>query len=252
MIELKTPEEIKIMKAGGRILAKTLREVAKIAQEGVTLDELNRLAEKTIREAGATPAFLGYQPTGANEAYPASICTSVNEVVVHGIPSQRPLRQGDIVKIDCGVLHKGYYTDSAITVPIGEISPEVKKLLEATKKALELAINECRIGKTVGDIGYVIADQARKYDLKPLKGLTGHGIGKELHQEPTIYNEGEKGTGLSLQEGMVLAIEPMFSMGSDEIQQLVDESYATKDDSLSSHFEHTVAITKLGPEVLTK
>lgn len=252
MIELKTVEEIKIMKAGGKILAKTLREVAKIAQEGVTLDELDRLAEKTIREAGATPAFLGYQPTGANEAYPASICASVNEVVVHGVPSQRTLRQGDIVKIDCGVLHKGYYTDSAITVPIGEISPEVKKLLEATKKALELAINECRIGKTIGDIGYVIVDQARKHDLKPLKGLTGHGIGKELHQEPTIYNEGEKGTGLSLQEGMVLAIEPMFSVGSDEIRQLADESYATKDDSLSSHFEHTVAITRLGPEVLTK
>ncbi len=252
MFNLKTKSEIEIMAEGGKILAQVRDRLAKEAKEGIALRELDELAEKLIREAGAVPAFLGYQPGGAEKPYPASICASLNEVIVHGLPTNRKLKSGDILKIDLGVLYKSFYTDTAITIGIGQISPEAKKLISATKKCLELAIENCQIGKTVGDIGFIINKYARSEGFKVIKGLTGHGIGKRLHEEPTVYNEGREEMGLKIIPGMVLAIEPMLSAGDPEIIQLEDESYATRDGSLSSQFEHTVAITENGAYIITK
>lgn len=248
---LKTKTEIEMMAEGGKILAQARDRLAKEAKEGVSLKELDSLAEKLIREAGALPAFLGYRPGGSEKPYPASICASVNEVIVHGLPTKYKLKSGDILKIDLGVFYKGSYTDTAVTVGIGQISSEAEKLIVATKKCLELAIKNCQLGKTIGDIGFIINKCARSQGFKVIKGLTGHGIGKKLHEEPIVYNEGREKMGPRLIPGMVLAIEPMLSMGDPEIIQLEDESYATRDGSLSAQFEHTVAITKNGPHILT-
>lgn len=252
MINLKTKSEIQIMAEGGKILAEVRDRLVKEAKEGIALRELDELAEKLIREAGAVPAFLGYQPGGAEKTYPASICTSVNEVIVHGLPTKYKLKSRDILKIDLGVLYKKFYTDTAVTVGIGQISTQAEKLIAATKKALELAIENCQIGKTIGDIGFIINKHARSQEFKVVKGLTGHGIGKKLHEEPIVYNEGREGMGSKLVSGMVLAIEPMLSAGDPEIIQLEDESYTTRDNSLSAQFEHTVAISENGPYILTR
>jgi len=251
MINLKTLQEIKIMREGGRILVAARQKAAKLAKEGVTLAELNKLVEKTIKEAGAQPAFLGYRPPWSDKGFPASICASLNDVVVHGLPTDRKLKSGDVLKIDFGVLYKGFNTDSAQTIVIGEVSDKTEQLVKATKKALDLAIKECRSGRTLGDIGFVISKEAKRYGFVPIRGLTGHGIGKKLHEEPDVLNEGRRGEGLELKEGMVLALEPMFSAGSPEIKELPDGSFATKDGSLTAHFEHTVAITKRGTKILT-
>ncbi len=234
------------------ILARVAGEVAAVSKEGVVLEDLDALAEKMIREAGAEPAFLGYLAPGSDKRYPASICASVNEVVVHGLPTKRKLRDGDLLKIDFGVLYKGFYTDTALTVGVGKISPLAEKLIRATREALALAIEECHIGKAIGDISWVIGNYAKKNGFSPAKGLTGHGIGKNLHEDPSVFNEGVKGKGLKLEEGLVIAVEPMFSAGRGETIRLPDDSFATKDGSLSAHFEHTIAITKAGPEVLTE
>ncbi len=252
MINLKTKAEIKIMAEGGKILAQVRDRLAREAKEGVILKELDNLAEKLIRSAGAIPAFLGYRPGGAEKSYPSSICASVNEVVVHGLPTKYKLKSGDILKIDLGVLYKSFYTDTAVTVGIGQISVQAEKLISVTKKALELAIENCQPGKTLGDIGFVINKYARSQGFKVIKGLTGHGIGKQLHEDPIVYNEGREKMGPKLVPGMVLAIEPMLSAGNPEVVQLEDESYATRDGSLSAQFEHTVAITENGPYILTK
>lgn len=252
MANLKTEAEIEIMAEGGKILARVRDRLAIEAKEGITLRKLDELAEKLIREAGAVPAFLGYRPGGAEKPYPSSICASVNEVIVHGLPTNYKLKSGDVLKIDLGVLYKSFYTDTAITVGIGQISPEAKKLISTTKKALELAIENCQLGKTLGDIGFIINKYTRSQGFKVVKGLTGHGVGKRLHEEPTVFNEGREGTGPKLVPGMVLAIEPMLSAGDPEIVQLEDESYATRDGSLSAQFEHTVAITENGPYILTR
>ncbi len=252
MNNLKTKSEIEIMAEGGKILAQVRDRLAREAKEGVSLIELDELAEKLIREAGAVPAFLGYKPGGADKPYSASICTSVNEVVVHGLPTKYKLKSGDVLKIDLGVLHKSFYTDTSVTVGIGQISPEARKLISATKKALELAIENCQLGKTLGDVGFIINKYARSQRFKVIKGLTGHGIGKNLHENPIVFNEGREGVGPKIVPGMVLAIEPMLSAGDAEIVQLEDESYATRDSSLSAQFEHTVAITENGPYILTK
>ena len=248
---LKTAKEIEIMRAGGKILAKVRDKLAEEAREGVILKELDRLAEKLIKKAGGRPAFLGYKPEGADKPYPASVCASVNEVIVHGLPNNYRLQLGDILKIDLGLLYKGYYTDTAITVGIGKISPLAEKLISTAKKALELAIEECQPGKTLGDIGHVISQQVESHGFSIVKELTGHGIGKKLHEQPIVFNNGQPGAGVILAEGMTLAIEPMISAGGAEIIKLPDDSYATKDKSLSAHFEHTVAIIKDGSRILT-
>lgn len=251
MVTIKTPEEIEIMAEGGRILARAIQKAAAAVRVGVTLLELDKIAEKSIREDGAKPAFLGYQPHGAVRPYGATICASVNDVIVHGLPTHYALRSGDVLKIDAGVLYKGFYTDSAVTVGVGEINSEAKKLLEATKKALILGIRQAKIGNKVGDIGTAIYKYISEKGFVVVEGLTGHGIGQEIHEDPSIFNDAPAGSGITIKEGMVFAIEPMTSAGGPKIHKLPDDSYATVDKSISAQFEHTVAITKNGPRILT-
>ncbi|MDP3999366.1 MAG: type I methionyl aminopeptidase [bacterium] len=249
---IKNQEQIKKIRIAGKILASASKKVEAFIKEGVLLEEIDKLAEKLIREAGAEPAFLNYQPEGATHPYPATVCTSLNEVVVHGLPTDYKLKSGDILKVDFGVAYQGLIADGAFTVGIGKISKEAKLLMEATKNSLAVGIKECRPNKTVGDIGWAINNYISKHGFKVVKGLCGHGVGEELHEEPAVFNEGNKNTGLTLKPGMVLAIEPMVSAGDPYIRHLPDDSYATRDKSLTAHFEHTVLITAKGAEILTK
>lgn len=251
MVIIKTPEQIKKIKISGKILASVAKELKKNIVEGVVLKDLDLLAKKLIRDAGAEPAFLGYQPHGADHPFPASICASLNEVVVHGIPNKHKLKSGDILKLDFGVSYQGFITDSAFTVGVGKISGEAQKLMDVTKHSLMLGIKECRPGKTLGDIGWAINNYVQSNGFRVVKGLCGHGVGIELHEEPSVFNEGQKNTGLQLKPGMILALEPMVSAGDPYIVQTDQESYATRDGSLSAHFEHTVLITERNPEILT-
>ncbi len=252
MIELKTEEEIAIMAEGGKILRRVTDMLAEKAVEGARLKELDLLAKKLMEEAGGVPAFLGYKPAWAKKAYTASICASVNDVVVHGVPGAYRLKEGDIVKLDLGLKYRGFYTDTAITVGIGKISDEAKRLMAVTEDALTLAIDECQAGNAVGDIGFAVNAYVRKHGMHVAKGLTGHGIGRRLHEDPVVYNEGKPGLGARLESGMVLAIEPMVTLGSGAVKELADESFATKEGGFAAHFEHTVAITENGPIILTK
>ncbi len=252
MIHKKTAEEIARMAEGGALLRAVTVALAEAAQEGVRLKELDALAYKLLKKTGGTPAFLGYKPAWAKKAYTASLCASVNDVVVHGIPSAYRLKQGDIVTLDLGLKYKGLYTDTAVTVAIGEVTDEAKQLIAVTRDALILAIDQCVAGNTVGDIGFAINAYVRKHGLHIVKELTGHGIGKNLHEDPIVPNEGKPSAGARLEAGMVIAIEPMVTMGSGAIIQLkLDESFATKERVLAAHFEHTVAITDAGPQILT-
>jgi methionyl aminopeptidase len=252
MITLKTEEEIEILKRSGEILSKILKSLKERAIVGTNILELEEIARKMAKEANAVPSFLGYQPEGASRPYPAAICASVNEVVVHGVPKDYVLRSGDVLKIDMGIVYEGMYTDSAITVGIGKISPQAKKLIDSTKKALKEAISVVKKGNRIGDIGYVIERRAAKDGFKVLKALTGHGVGYQVHEDPVVFNYGEKGTGPKIEEGMVLAIEPMFSISCEDVIQNSDESYSSADGSLTSQFEHTVAVTRKGVIVLTE
>jgi methionyl aminopeptidase len=251
MLILKTSEEIGVMAEGGRRLAAVLARLAEETRAGVTTKSLDRLAYQLIHKSGAKPAFLHYRPAGAQRAYPYSLCASVNSVVVHGQPSEYVIKDGDLIKLDLGLLYKGFYSDAALTVGVGKISKEAKRLMTTTEEALRAAIAETKVGKTLGDIGYVITKGAKKSGYVVAEGLTGHGIGRALHEDPTVWNVGQKGGGEELREGVVLAIEPMFAAGKPALRQLRDESWATADGSLSAHFEHTVAVTKNGPLVLT-
>lgn len=251
-MNIKTKEEIKKMRAAGKILVFVAKKIISAAREGVVLKDLDNMARELIKKAGGEPAFLGYQPYGADKPYPCTVCASVNEVVVHGIPDEYKLKSGDLLKLDFGVRYKGYYADAAWTVPIGKISPQAKKLIKVTRDALRQGIKQAKPGATTGDIGYAIQSYVENHGFKVVKGLTGHGIGKKLHEEPTVYNEGKKGQGIPLKAGMTIAIEPMVSAGSPHIIKLDDDSYATSDGSLSAHFEHTVLIGKKGAEVLTQ
>lgn len=251
MLTLKTPEEIKVMAEGGRRLAQVLAALAAATRAGVTTKSLDRMAYQLIHKAGAKPSFLHYRPAGARRAYPYSLCASLNGVVVHGQPSDYVIQDGDLVKLDLGLLYKGFHTDTAVTVPVGKVSKEALRLVAATREALSTAIDEAFIGKTLGDVGFAIAQVAKKNKCAVADGLTGHGIGRALHEEPTVWNAGRRGEGEPLAEGMVLAIEPMFVAGKPPLRQLQDESWATMDGSLAAHFEHTVAITADGPLILT-
>ncbi|KKU93864.1 MAG: Methionine aminopeptidase [Candidatus Jorgensenbacteria bacterium GW2011_GWA1_48_13] len=251
-IRLKNEKDLQALRQSGLILASVLELLKDTARVGVKLSHLDELARRLIEEAGGKPAFLGYRPEGALKPYPASICTSVNETLVHGLPTNYILKSGDVLKLDAGVNYKGYFTDAAITVPMGEVSSEAKKLIQTTKEALEKGIEACVPGNRSGDIGHAIESVVKKHGFAVIQNLTGHGVGFALHEEPDIYNFGEKGKGIVLEPGMVLAIEPMVAVKSSRVLQKEDDSFVTEKGDLSAHFEHTVAITEKGPEILTR
>jgi len=251
-IVLKTDAEIELMRQSGQLVARTIAEVGKLIKPGVTLAELDSVAEAFIRDHKGIPAFKGYR-TAAPTPFPGSLCTSINEVVVHGIPDKTVLKDGDIVSIDCGVILNGFYGDSAFTFPVGDISDELKNLLRVTRKSLMLAIAQAKAGNRVGDIGFAVQDYCeRVHGYGVVREMVGHGVGKKLHEPPEVPNYGKKGNGIKLQAGMVIAIEPMINLGKRSIAQDDDgwTIYAT-DRKPSAHFENTVAVGKNGPDVLT-
>jgi methionyl aminopeptidase len=249
MINCKSQSELEKMRRSGRIVRQVLETVKAAVAPGVSTMDLETLAEEKIRELGAKPAFKGYFD------YPCVLCTSVNNEIIHGIPSaKRVLKEGDIVSIDCGVVLDGYYGDSAITVPVGKsITPQLQKLLDVTETSLKRAIQEVRLGKTVGDIGAAVQEYVEANGFSVVREFVGHGIGTQLHEEPQVPNFGTRGHGTRLREGMVLAIEPMVNIGKPEARVLNDKWTAvTVDGSHSAHFEHCVAVTRNGPMVLTE
>ena len=253
-ITIKTKKEIEILKQGGKILAGILREVSEIAKPGISTGFLNERAKELVLSYSAKPAFEGYQPSFSKKPYPAAICISLNEVVVHGLPSVNViLKEGDILKLDFGVTYENLCTDAAITIGIGKMTGEKTKLINATKRALELAISEIKPGNHIGDIGYVIENYIESQGFSVVRDLVGHGVGYKVHEEPNIPNYGKRGEGPVLKPGMVLAIEPIVTMGSGEVRLCQDGfGYETVDGSLSAHFEHTIAIIDEGNIVLTR
>lgn len=246
MIILKTPEEIKVMERASRLVAETLQALIREVRPGVTTDELDRLAERFIRDGGGVPAFKGYR------SYPKTLCVSVNEEVVHGIPSKRTLKEGDIVGMDLGAIIEGFYGDSAVTVAVGRVDPKVEELLRVTQESLYKGIEQAVVGKRLSDISHAVQRHAENGGFSVVTEFVGHGIGRQLHEEPQVPNYGRPGQGPRLQVGMVLAIEPMINMGSAAVKILDDRWTAvTKDGSLSAHFEHTIAIEESGPRILT-
>jgi len=255
MITYKTPEEIEKLKIGGKKLAEILQILSKDVKPGTSSFDLDKKCEKLMKDAGGKSSFFGYTPYGAHRPYPASLCLSINEEIVHGIPNEteKIIKEGDLVTLDAGLIYEGLFTDHAITIIVGEVDKRVKELVERTREALYAGIKQAQIGNTVGDIGYAIQKVAESADLAIMEGLTGHGVGYGVHEDPYIPNYGRKGQGEKLEEGMVIAIEPMFGLGTDEIMTEKDGyTYSTADRSLSAQFEHTVAITKDGPIIITK
>lgn len=251
MISLKSPREIEIMRRANVIVAEVLEELKRHVVPGVTTLELDALAEELTLKKKAVPAFKGYSVAG--RVYPCSLCASVNEEIVHGIPSKRALREGDIIGLDYGVIYEGYYGDSAITVGVGRVSEEAQRLMDVTREALYKGIEQLRDGKRLGDLGSVIQRTAEGAGYSVVRAFVGHGIGKRLHEEPPVPNYGDPERGLRLREGMVLAIEPMVNAGGYEVEIKEDGWTAvTKDGSLAAHFEHSVAITKNGPYILSQ
>jgi len=246
MIFFKTEEEIELIRESNKVLSKTLAEVAKIMKPGVSTLKIDKIAEEFIRDNGAKPAFLGYN------GFPNTLCISVNEQVVHGIPSKYELKNGDIVSIDCGTIKNGYYGDSAYTFAIGEVDDNVKLLLKVTKESLYKGIEKAIIGNRIGDIGYAIQNYVESYGFSVVRELVGHGVGKNLHEGPEVPNYGTRGKGMKLQEGIVIAIEPMINMGKKEVKQSKDGwTISTKDGKPSAHFEHTVAVSKNKADILS-
>lgn len=255
MVTIKSQQEIEILREGGKRLATILRAVAKEVKPGVMTDHLDRIAQEMIEAGGDRSAFLNYQPRGANRPFPASLCVSINEEVVHGIPNEKPreLKEGDVVSLDLGLVHQKMFTDHAVTVGVGKISKETQKLLEVTEKALKIGIAAAKPGKRTGDIGYAIQEYVEKHGLGIIEELAGHGVGYSVHEDPFVPNYGNPDEGVLLRPGMVLAVEPMFSLGSPDIRVLKDGyTIITKDKSLAAHFEHTIVITETGAEILTK
>jgi methionyl aminopeptidase len=246
VIVRKTPDEIEQMAAAGRVLARCLTLLRGKARAGVTTGELDKAAEKFIRSQGGEPAFKGYR------GFPGSICASPNSMVVHGIPGSYKLGRGDILSIDVGVILDGWVADAAITVPIGNVTPVAKRLLATTRAALFDAVEQCRPGNRLGDIGHAVQQRVEADEFSVVRSLVGHGIGRDMHEDPQIPNYGEPGTGERLEEGMVLAVEPMVNVGNHPIRVAADNwSVYSQDGSLAAHFEHTVAITAEGPRILT-
>ncbi|MBI5126205.1 MAG: type I methionyl aminopeptidase [Candidatus Taylorbacteria bacterium] len=253
MITIKTKDDIRILREGGKRHAEILKAITAKVAPGVSTKELDDLAFTLIKEGGDTSSFLGYQPEGAAYPYPASICTSINDEVVHGLPgTEHILKEGDIVSIDLGLIHGGLFTDAAVTVPVGKISTDVERLLSVTKAALMAGIKAAKAGKTVGDIGSAIERTALPYGYGLIEELVGHGVGYKVHEDPYVPNYGEPKTGPKLVPGMVLAIEPMLNLGTHKVFLDKDGyTYKTKDGKPSAHFEHTILITKGDAEILT-
>jgi methionyl aminopeptidase len=252
MIVLKTPEEIEVMRAANRIVAEVLAELRRRVRPGVSTAELDRVAEDLTRRRGAVPAFKGYEVAG--RVFPASVCISINEEVVHGIPSERRvLQEGDIVGLDFGVRYKGYYGDAAVTVAVGQADVEADRLMRATREALTAGIEQARAGNRLGEVSAAIQERVEVEGFSVVRDFVGHGIGKRLHEEPQVPNFGARGRGVRLRAGMVLAIEPMVTVGGPEVC-IKDDGWTavTRDGSRSAHFEHSVAITENGPDVLSQ
>ncbi|MCH6232505.1 type I methionyl aminopeptidase [Cognataquiflexum rubidum] len=246
MIHYKTSEEVQIIKQGAQILGKAHGEVAKYIKEGVKTSYLDKIAEEYIRDNSGVPSFKGYN------GFPSSLCISVNEVVVHGFPSNYVLKDGDIISVDCGVFHLGFHSDSAYTYPVGEVSPQVLSLLKATKESLYLGIEKAVFGNRIGDIGYSIQRYVEAKGFTVVRELVGHGLGRNLHETPEVPNYGKKGSGPLLKAGMVIAIEPMINLGTRNIVQERDGwTIRTADRKQSAHYEHTVAIFEDRTEILT-
>jgi len=246
MIYIRSDEEIELIKISAQILGKAHAEVAKLIRPGVTTKELDKVAETFIKDSGGSPSFLGYNK------FPASLCISVNDVVVHGIPGRYEVRDGDIISIDCGVKLNGYHSDSAYTYPVGTVSPAVRRLLARTKESLYMGIEKAVEGNRVGDVGYAVQTYAEKFGYSVVRELVGHGVGQNLHEAPEVPNYGKRGQGPKLHEGMILAIEPMINFGKKAIVQERDGwTIRTVDRKPSAHFEHTVAVRKGKAEILT-
>lgn len=246
LISIKSKREIKLLRMAGKLTYETHQHLKQYIKPGITTLELNEIAEKFIEDNKVTSSFLNY------EGYPKSVCTSVNEEVVHGIPNSRKLQKGDIISIDIGICYEGYHGDSAWTYSVGDISTEKQYLLEHTKKSLFEGLKEVKPGNRIGDIGNAIENYATAHKLGVVKELVGHGVGSNIHEEPDIPNYGKKGTGPIIKEGMVFAIEPMLNLGTSKIFLLDDDwTIITQDNKPSAHFEHTVLVTKDGYEILT-
>ena len=246
MVIVKTKDQIELMRESALIVSKTLGMLAKELKPGVTTKQLDKLAEEYIRSLGAEPGFLGLY------GCPSTLLTSTNEAVVHGLPTDKPLEEGDIVSIDCGALKNGFYGDHAYTFEIGEIKPEIKKLLEVTKEALYIGIREFKLGNRVGDVGYAIQKYCEDNGYGVVRELVGHGLGEKMHEDPEMPNYGKRGRGKKFIEGMVVAIEPMINMGTHRIKQLKDGwTIITADGKPSAHFEHDVALINGKPEILS-
>ena len=246
MIKIKTEKEIEIMARGGKILAEIMKEVADKVEPGITTKQLDKVGENLVFKYGVKPSFKNYN------RFPATFCISVNEELVHCIPSSRELKEGDIVSLDSGVLYKGYHSDMAVTVPVGEVSPEALRLIRVTKKALKRGIKKIRPGLTFGDISNTIQRYIEGQGYSVIRDLCGHGIGKDLHEEPQICNYGKRKKGEKIKQGMVFCLEPMVAIGDWAIKKSKDGyGFQMKDNSLSAHFEHTIAVFEKGVKVLT-
>lgn len=247
MINCRSSAEIEKLRRSGQVVRQLLEEIRERVRPGVSTLELEKHTERRLAQVGAQPAFKGYR------GYPCCLCTSVNEQIIHGIPSARRLKEGDILSVDLGVIVDGYYGDTAITVPVGQISEAAQRLLRVTQEALELAIEKTRLGNHLGDVSATVQGHVERNGYSVVREFVGHGIGRELHEEPQIPNFGQPGHGPVLREGMVLAIEPMVNAGAPEVRVLDDRWTAvTADGEYSAHFEHMVAVTRNGPDVLTR
>lgn len=247
MVILKLPEEIERARASNRIVAEVLSRLREKVKPGVKTKDLDRFAEKIAEKRGARPAFKGYH------GYPHSLCISINEVVVHGMPSERVLEEGDIVGLDFGVFYQGFFGDSTVTLPVGKVTAKALRLLQVTEQSLYAGIAQAREGNRLGDISAAVQSVVEEAGYSVVRDFVGHGIGKDLHEEPQIPNFGQKGRGIELKKGMILAIEPMVNEGKCKVQVLPDGwTVVTKDGSLSAHFEHSVAITEHGPDILSR
>ena len=254
MVKLKSSEEIEIMRAGGKILAQVLHDLAEATKPSVTTSELDQLARELIAKyPGATPSFLGYTPGGAHgNKFPAALCVSINDEIIHGLPGEQAVKNGDLVSLDLGLYYQGYHTDSAVTVAVGQVSQSAQKLLEVTRESLNIGVAEAVSGKTLGDIGHAIQSYVEEFGFSVIRDFAGHGIGKSIHEPPAVLNFGRPGEGEVLKTGMVIAIEPMVVAGKATTVQKSDGwTYATADGSLAAHFEHTVAVTENGVLILT-
>lgn len=247
MIKIKTEEEIKIMSEGAKILAQIMKKLVKMVKPGISTDELNKAAEGLIFQSGAEPSFKGY------DDFPASLCVSLNEEIVHGLPSTRKLKEGDIVSLDLGVFYKGFHSDMAVTLSVGKVDFEIARLIRVTKKSLKLGIKKIRPGNTVGDVGNTVQRYIESQGFNVVRDLCGHGIGRDLHEDPQILNYGKRRTGSEIAEGMVLCLEPMAAIGSGRIKKSKNgQTFETTDGSVSAHFESEVAVTKDGCKILTE